>query len=162
MMITVFLLASIPRTNQRLGSLARLQERSSRAQFLLDSEIQEAESVSEIPNGLRLVVCEPHCSPGTQATIDYLWNPELQTLTRSGPGIDCRGALRLGGGAKDCGGNTISDNFDTHIVSTGVFDFSRVAASQAVRYTLSLRDPLDPDGPRYRKESHVRIKIKPS
>lgn len=153
-MATVSLLTAVPHTNERLGSLTRLQERSSRVQFLLDTEIQEAQSVTPVSNGLRLVL------PGSDGTIDYLWDPEKQTLKRNGPGIDCRGALRLGGAGKDCDDITIPDDSDSSVVSTGIIAFSSLVNNQSISYSLSFRDPLDFSAPIYERKSTVRVGIR--
>ncbi|MCP9911716.1 hypothetical protein KBZ15_17670, partial [Cyanobium sp. BA20m-p-22] len=87
--ITTAVFAPLLRLHKQLDSQIRLQERWSRVQFLLNSEIQEAESVNYISNGLRIV--------NSSGSIEYIWDPGKQILNRSGPGIDCHGELRLGG-----------------------------------------------------------------
>lgn len=171
------------RLHQRLEGRIRLQERWARLHFLLDTEIQQAHTVEPISNGLRLIICEPQSDPnepdtdgmpcsdgsangtpgtsGTDVTIDYVWDSGQQTLSRSGPGIDCRGGLRVGGQGQDCSGTTISDNSDTSVVITGVIAFSPVVTNQSVRYSISLRDPLDPNGSTFNNQaSSARAHIK--
>ena len=167
-MITMTVLSALLSTHKRLGGLSRLQERWSRVKFLIDTEIQEAQSVENISNGFRLIICEPQSdlsapdsdgvpcsdgSPGTDGKIDYVWDVGKQALNRNGPGIDCRGELRLGRQGEDCSGLPISDDSDTSMVSTGVIAFSPVVTNQSVTYSMSFRDPLDPNGSIYKKES---------
>jgi type II secretory pathway component PulJ len=157
------------RMHQRLEGRTRLQERWARVQFLLDNEIQEAHTVRVNNNILELTICEPlamdefyainanRCSnggsaatgtPGNDATITYALDPSNQTLTRQGPSIDQRGSLVI---------NTPSSS----VLATGVLVFAPEARSQSVTYTLSFRDPADPNGATItNKSSAARARVK--
>ena len=150
--ITTAVFTPLLRLNQQLNSQIRLHERWTRVRHLLDTEIQEAEGVSGLPNGLRLDI-----SHGK--SIDYIWDAGEQILNRSGPGIDCWGALRSGGQGKDCIGNPIADDAGTSIVGTGItnFDLQVDLISQSVEYTMIFRDPLSPNGSTYTKESVAKV-----
>jgi type II secretory pathway component PulJ len=173
-MITITLLSTLLRTHQRLGGLSRLQERWSRVQFLLDAEIQEAHSLQSITNGLQLISCEPEsdanfyessdrCSNGaTPATGSpgYELTPDSATSTfrlqRRGPMIEINGALRRQGTRKSC------DDYGPQVVTTGVERFELLEITdQNVQYSLAFRDPLDPNGSTYKKESSARVRIRP-
>lgn len=156
------------RMHQRLEGRTRLQERWARVQFLLDSEIQEAHTVRVINNMLELTICEPlamdefyainanQCSnggsattgtPGNDVTITYALDQSKQTLTRDGPSIDQRGALLI-------------DTPSSSVLTTGVLVFTPEANSQSVTYTLSFRDPADPNGSTYtNKSSAARARV---
>ena len=151
--ITTAVFTPLLRLNQQLNSQIRLQERWSRVRHLLDTEIQEAKSVSSFSNGLRLGII------GSNDYIYYIWDAGEQILNRSGPGIDCWGAIRSGSQGKDCSGNPISDDSDTSIVSTGITNFDTQVApdNKSVEYTMIFRDPLNPNGSTYRKESVAQV-----
>lgn len=158
------------RMHQRLEGRTRLQERWARVQYLLDTEIQEAHSVTSITNGLQLTTCavppDPkdtytltsRCSdgatastgtPGADVTISYVLNPTNQVLSRIGPPISRNGQLNTDGSPS------------TEVLTTGVLQFDANPSSQTVEYTLSFRDPLDPKGATYtQKSSAARARIK--
>ena len=179
-MITITLLSTLLRTHQRLGGLSRLQERWSRVQFLLDAEIQEAHSLQSITNGLQLISCEPESdenfykssnrcsngatpatgSPGHDIAICYELTPDSATssfrLQRRGPMIEVNGSLRSEGMTKSCA------DYGPQVVTTGVKEFELLEITdQNVQYSLAFRDPLDPNGSTYKKESSARVRIRP-
>ena len=168
--ITTAVFAPQLRINQRLGGQIRLQDRWSRVNALLNTEIQEAHLVQNSEEGLKLITCEANdassnrCSDGGYPTtgsfgydvaICYELIPDPATdtfrLHRSGPSIDQAGALLLQGATKQC------DDFDhAEVVTTGVTAFSPpTIADYEVRYTISFRDPLNPNGATIDKESTV-------
>lgn len=168
--ITTAVFAPQLRVHQRLGGQMKLQERWSRVQFLLNTEIAEAHSVRSIGNGLELITCEPldsasssRCSdgdppnsptgsPGYDVAICYELVPEpasgTSRLQRRGPMIEVDGALSSQGATRSCA------DFTAEVVTTGVTAFSAPeTTAPTVTYTISLRDPLDPNGSSYTKES---------
>lgn len=159
--ITATVLIPQLRMHQRLEGRSRLQERWARLNMLLDTEIQEAHNLVEIPNGLRLIICEPaeefytataRCTdgylgsttrggtPGNDIVIEYRWNASAKTLTRTGPSIDRAGRL-------------LPNTNDTSVVSTGVESFTVSLNKPRVNYSLTFSDPLDPDGARLTQQS---------
>ena len=166
--ITTGVLSPQLRMNQLLGGQMRLEERWSRVRFLLNTEIAEAHSVRSIGNGLELTTCEPldsasskRCSdgassatgsPGYDVATCYELVPEpasgTSRLQRRGPMIEVDGALSSHGANKSCA------DFTAEVVTTGVTAFPPpVITDHTVTYTISLRDPLDPNGSSYTKES---------
>ena len=176
--ITTAVFAPQLRVNQRLGGQMKLQERWSRVRFLLNTEIAEAHSVRNIGNGLELITCEPldsgssnRCSngngnddgdgdpassatgsPGYDVAICYELVPEpasgTSSLQRRGPMIEVDGSLSSQLAIKSCA------DFTAEVVTTGVTAFSAPEpTAPTVTYTISLRDPLDPNGSSYTKES---------
>lgn len=168
--ITTALFAPQLRVHQRLGGQLRLQERWSRVRFLLNTEIAEAHSVQSIGSGFELITCEPlapgnasnaRCSdgaspatgsPGYDIATCYELVPEpasgTSSLQRRGPMIEVDGALRTQGATKSCADQS------AEVVTTGVTAFSAPEITPLkVTYTISLRDPLDPNGSSYTKES---------
>ncbi len=155
------------RMHQRLEGRTRLQERWARVNFLLDTEIQEAHQVELIPNGLRLVTCklqaniiEPDgnqakcsdgatpdtSSPGEDIFTDY--SLSNGSLVRSGPVIEKTGSLNM---------NVLEAD---QVVITGVTEFKPDVKAQDVTYTLSFRDPADPNGSTYtNKSSAARARV---
>jgi hypothetical protein len=167
--ITTAVFAPQLRINQRLGGQMRLQERWSRVHALLNTEIQEAHRVQSLGTGLELITCEANdastnrCSDGGYPTtgsfgydvaICYELIPDPATgtsrLQRRGPSIDQAGALQTQGTTQQCG------DFAPEVVTTGVAAFSTptITADQ-VSYTISFRDPLNPNGAAIDKESTV-------
>jgi Tfp pilus assembly protein PilW len=167
--ITTAVLAPQLRINQRLGGQMRLQERWSRVNTLLNTEIQEAHQVQSLGSGLELITCEANdasstrCSDGGYPTtgsfgydvhICYELIPDSATgasrLQRRGPSIDQAGALLTQGTTQQCGA------FDPEVVTTGVTAFSTpTIADDEVRYTISFRDPFNPNGATIDRESTV-------
>ena len=163
--ITTAVFAPQLRVNQRLGGQMKLQERWSRVRFLLNTEIAEAHSVRNIGNGLELITCEPldsgsshRCSdgepgsPGYDVSICYELLPEpasgTSRIQRRGPMIEVDGALSSQGATRSCA------DFTAEVVTNGVTAFSAPEpTAPTVTYTISLRDPLDPNGSSYTKES---------
>ena len=168
--ITTAVFAPQLRVNQRLGGQMKLQERWSRVRFLLNTEIAEAHSVRNIGNGLELITCEPldsgsshRCSdgdpessatgsPGYDVAICYELVPEpasgTSSLQRRGPMIEVDGSLSSQLAIKSCA------DFTAEVVTTGVTAFSAPEITPLkVTYAISLRDPLDPNGSSYTKES---------
>ena len=184
--ITTGVLSPQLRMNRLLGGQMRLQERWSRVESLLNTEIAEAHRVEPIYikpklnelkfNGLELITCEPldsgsshRCSdgaddgdsdpassatgsPGYNVSICYELVPEpasgTSSLQRRGPMIEVDGALSSHGANKSCA------DFTAEVVTTGVTAFSAPEQTPpTVTYTISLRDPLDPNGSSYTKES---------
>jgi len=146
----------------------RLEERWSRVRFLLNTEIVEAHSVRSIGNGIELITCEPldsgsshRCSdgassatgsPGYDVATCYELVPEpasgTSRLQRRGPMIEVDGALRTQGATRSCA------DFMAEVVTTGVTTFSaQEPTTHTVTYAISLRDPFDPNGSSYTKES---------
>ena len=168
--ITTAVFAPQLRINQRLGGQIRLQDRWSRVNALLNSEIQEAHRVQSLGSGLELITCEANdassnrCSDGGYPTtgsfgydvaICYELIPDPATgtsrLQRRGPSIDQAGALLTQGATKQC-----ADFDHAEVVTTGVTAFSTpTIADDEVRYTISFRDPLNPNGATINKESTV-------
>ena len=166
--ITTAVFAPQLRMNRLLGGQMRLEERWSRVRFLLNTEIAEAHSVRSIDNGLELITCETlssansnRCSdgassatgsPGYDVATCYELVPELasgtSSLQRRGPMIEVDGALRNQGATRSCADQT------AEVVTTGVTTFSAPEITPLkVTYAISLRDPLDPNGSSYTKES---------
>ena len=166
--ITTAVFAPQLRVHQRLGGQLRLQERWSRLESLLNTEIAEAHRVQPIGNGLELTTCEPldsasskRCSdgassatgsPGYDVATCYELVPEpasgTSLLQRRGPMIEVDGALRTQGATRSCADQT------AEVVTTGVTTFSAPEITPLkVTYAISLRDPLDPNGSSYTKES---------
>ena len=166
--ITTGVLSPQLRMNQLLGGQMRLQERWSRLESLLNTEIAEAHRVQPIGNGLELTTCEPldsasskRCSdgassatgsPGYDVATCYELVPEpasgTSLLQRRGPMIEVDGALRTQGATRSCADQT------AEVVTTGVTTFSAPEITPLkVTYAISLRDPLDPNGSSYTKES---------
>ena len=168
--ITTAVFAPQLRVHQRLGGQLRLQERWSRVRFLLNTEIAEAHSVRSIGSGLELITCEPlapgnassaRCSdgaspatgsPGYDIATCYELVPDqasgTSSLQRRGPMIEVNGALRTQGAIRSCADQA------AEVVTTGVTTFSAPAITPLkVTYAISLRDPLDPNGSSYTKES---------
>jgi len=156
--------------NQLLGGQMRMEERWSRVRFLLNTEIAEAHSVRSIGSGLELITCEPlysgssnRCSDGDQASsatgspgydvaICYELVPEpasgTSSLQRRGPMIELDGSLSIQLATKSCA------DFTAEVVTTGVTAFSVPEITPLkVTYAISLRDPFDPNGSSYTKES---------
>ena len=171
--ITTAVFAPQLRVHQRLGGQLRLQERWSRMRFLLNTEIAEAHSVRSVGSGLELITCEPlapgnassaRCSDGASpatgspgydiATCYELLRDQASgtsSLQRRGPMIKIDGALRTQGASRSCADKTAET---AEVVTTGVTAFSApVITEHKVTYTISLRDPLDPNGSSYTKES---------
>lgn len=167
--LTTAVFAPQLRINQRLGGQMRLQERWSRVNVLLNTEIQEAHQVQSLGTGLKLITCEANnastirCSDGGYPTtgsfgydvaICYELIPDPATgtsrLQRRGPSIDQAGALLTQESTKQC------SDFDPEVVTTGVTAFSMptITADQ-VSYTIAFRDPLNPNGATMNKESTV-------
>ena len=167
--ITTAVFAPQLRLHQRLGGQVKLQERWSRVRLLLNTEIAEAHSVRSIGNGLELITCEPlgsassnRCSdgdpaisatgsPGHDVAICYELVPEpasgTSRLQRRGPMIEVDGALSSQGATRSC------SDFTAEVVTNGVTAFSAPEpTAHTVTYTISLRDPLDPNGSSYTKE----------
>ena len=166
--ITTAVFAPQLRVHQRLGGQLRLQERWSRMRFLLNTEIAEAHSVRSVGSGLELITCETlssansnRCSdgassatgsPGYDVATCYELVPEpasgTSSLQRRGPMIEVDGALRTQGATRSCADQT------AEVVTTGVTTFSAPEITPLkVTYVISLRDPLDPNGSSYTKES---------
>ena len=168
--ITTGVLSPQLRMNQLLGGQMRLQERWSRLESLLNTEIAEAHRVERIDNRLQLITCEPldsgssnRCSdgdpassatgsPGYDVAICYELVPEpasgTSSLQRSGPMINDDGSLSSQLATKSCA------DFTAEVVTTGVTAFSAPEITPfKVTYAISLRDPLDPNGSSYTKES---------
>ena len=166
--ITTGVLSPQLRMNRLLGGQMRLEERWSRVRFLLNTEIVEAHSVRSIGNGIELITCEPldsgsshRCSdgassatgsPGYDVATCYELVPEpasgTSLLQRRGPMIEVDGALRTQGATRSCADQT------AEVVTTGVTTFSAPEITPLkVTYAISLRDPLDPNGSSYTKES---------
>ena len=165
--ITSAVFAPQLRMHQRLGGQMRLQERWSRVKFLLNTEIQEAHNVQPLASGLELTTCElnyassSQCKNGGYPTtgsfgydiaICYELIPEPATgtsrLQRRGPSIDQFGGLQTQGTTTKCA------DYPAEVVTTGVTAFPPpVITDHKVTYTISLRDPLDPNGSSYTKES---------
>ena len=163
--ITTGVLSPQLRMNRLLGGQMRLEERWSRVRFLLNTEIVEAHSVRSIGNGIELITCEPldsgsshRCSdgepgsPGYDVSICYELLPEpasgTSRIQRRGPMIEVDGALSSQGATKSCA------DFTAEVVTTGVTAFSAPEITPLkVTYAISLRDPLDPNGSSYTKES---------
>ena len=166
--ITTAVFAPQLRMNRLLGGQMRLEERWSRVRFLLNTEIAEAHSVRSIDNGLELITCETlnsasskRCSdgassatgsPGYDVATCYELVPEpasgTSLLQRRGPMIEVDGALRNQGATRSCADQT------AEVVTTGVTTFSAPEITPLkVTYAISLRDPLDPTGSSYTKES---------
>ena len=166
--ITTAVFAPQLRMNRLLGGQMRLEERWSRVRFLLNTEIAEAHSVRSIDNGLELITCETlssansnRCSdgassatgsPGYDVATCYELVPEpasgTSLLQRRGPMIEVDGALRTQGATRSCADQT------AEVVTTGVTTFSAPEITPLkVTYAISLRDPLDPNGSSYTKES---------
>ena len=166
--ITTGVLSPQLRMNRLLGGQMRLQERWSRVESLLNTEIAEAHRVEPIGNGLELITCEPldsgsshRCSdgassatgsPGYDVATCYELVPELASgtsrLQRRGPMIEVDGALRTQGATRSCA------DFMAEVVTTGVTTFSaQEPTTHTVTYAISLRDPFDPNGSSYTKES---------
>ena len=168
--ITTGVLSPQLRMNQLLGGQMRMEERWSRVRFLLNTEIAEAHSVRSIGSGLELITCEPlysgssnRCSDGDPASsatgspgYDVVTCYELvpdqasgtSSLQRRGPMIEVDGALLTQGATRSCADQT------AEVVTTGVTAFSASEITPLkVTYAISLRDPLDPNGSSYTKES---------
>ena len=166
--ITTAVFAPQLRMNRLLGGQMRLEERWSRVRFLLNTEIAEAHSVRSIGSGLELITCETlssansnRCSdgassatgsPGYDVATCYELVPEpasgTSRLQRRGPMIEVDGALRTQGATRSCA------DFMAEVVTTGVTTFSaQEPTTHTVTYAISLRDPLDPNGSSYTKES---------
>jgi prepilin-type N-terminal cleavage/methylation domain-containing protein len=167
--ITTGVLSPQLRMNRLLGGQMRLQERWSRVESLLNTEIAEAHIVS-FGNRLELITCEPidsgsshRCSDGDQESsatgspgYDVAICYELvhdqasgsSLLQRLGPMIEPDGSLRSQRATRSC------EDFAAEVVTTGVTAFSAPEITPLkVTYTISLRDPLDPNGSSYTKES---------
>ena len=165
--ITTGVLSPQLRMNRLLGGQMRLEERWSRVRFLLNTEIVEAHSVRSIGNGIELITCEPldsgsshRCSdgassatgsPGYDVATCYELVPEpasgTSRLQRRGPMIEVDGALSSQGATRSC------SDFTAEVVTNGVTAFSAPEpTAHTVTYTISLRDPLDPNGSSYTKE----------
>jgi prepilin-type N-terminal cleavage/methylation domain-containing protein len=168
--ITTGVLSPQLRMNQLLGGQMRLQERWSRLESLLNTEIAEAHRVERIDNRLELITCEPldsgssnRCSdgdpassatgsPGYDVAICSALVPEpasgTSSLQRSGPMINVDGSLSSQRATKSCA------DFTAEVVTTGVTAFSAPEITPfKVTYAISLRDPFDPNGSSYTKES---------
>lgn len=170
--ITTGVLSPQLRMNQLLGGQMRLQERWSRLESLLNTEIAEAHRVERIDNGLELITCEPldsgnsnRCSdgdgdpassatgsPGYDVAICYELVPEpasgTSSLQRSGPMIKVDGSLSSQLATKSCA------DFTAEVVTTGVTAFSAPEITPLkVTYAISFRDPFDPNSSSYTKES---------
>ena len=163
--ITTGVLSPQLRMNRLLGGQMRLQERWSRVESLLNTEIAEAHRVQSTGNVLELITCEPldsgsshRCSdgepgsPGYDVSICYELLPEpasgTSRIQRRGPMIEVDGALSSQGAIKSCA------DFTAEVVTTGVTAFSAPEITPLkVTYAISLRDPLDPNGSSYTKES---------
>jgi len=168
--ITTGVLSPQLRMNRLLGGQMRLEERWSRVRFLLNTEIAEAHNVTSMGNGIELITCEPlapgnasgaRCSdgatpatgsPGHDVAICYELVPEqafgTSSLQRRGPMIEVDGALRTQGATRSCA------DFMAEVVTTGVTTFSaQEPTTHTVTYAISLRDPFDPNGSSYTKES---------
>jgi prepilin-type N-terminal cleavage/methylation domain-containing protein len=178
--ITTGVLSPQLRMNRLLGGQMRLQERWSRVESLLNTEIAEAHRVEPIYietelkelkfNGLELITCEPldsgssnRCSdgdpassatgsPGYDVAICYELVPEpasgTSSLQRRGPMIEVDGSLSSQLAIKSCA------DFTAEVVTTGVTAFSAQEVTPLkVTYAISLRDPFDPNGSSYTKES---------
>ena len=163
--ITTGVLSPQLRMNRLLGGQMRLQERWSRVESLLNTEIAEAHRVQSTGNVLELITCEPldsgsshRCSdgepgsPGYDVSICYELLPEpasgTSRIQRRGPMIEVDGALTSQGATRSCA------DFTAEVVTNGVTAFSAPEpTAPTVTYTISLRDPLDPNGSSYTKES---------
>lgn len=168
--ITTAVFAPQLQVQRRLGGQLRLEERWSRVRFLLNTEIAEAHNVTSMGNGLGLITCEPlapgnasgaRCSdgatpatgsPGHDVAICYELVPEqafgTSSLQRRGPMIEADGSLSAQGVTRSCADQT------PEVVTTGVTDLQALEITPLkVTYTISLRDPLDPNGSSYAKES---------
>ena len=165
--ITTGVLSPQLRMNQLLGGRMRLEERWSRVNVILNRDIQEAHIVQRIGNGLELLICEPieHASNnqckavansdikiGYDVAICYELVPDPASdsfqLERRGPMIESNGALRTQGATRSCA------DFMAEVVTTGVTTFSaQEPTTHTVTYAISLRDPFDPNGSSYTKES---------
>ena len=167
--ITTGVLSPQLRMNQLLGGQMRLQERWSRVNALLNTEIAEAHSVRNLSNGIELVTCEAddatinRCSnggSGYNVAICYELIPDPATgtfrLQRRGPLIDQAGDLQIHGTVKQCA------DFGAEVVTTGVTAFSvPEITAYGVSYTMAFRDPLDPNGSSIVKESHAITQPRP-
>lgn len=121
------------RLNQRMEGYTRLQERWIRLAFLLDTEIQEASSVTTATGSLSLTVPVSTATGSTTTTITYY--QQGTTLFRSGPAISDRGALQTDSPTT---GVVVIDG-----VASGGFVAQLLNGSNAasVAYTVNLIDP---------------------
>jgi prepilin-type N-terminal cleavage/methylation domain-containing protein len=145
--ITTGVLSPQLRMNRLLGGQMRLQERWSRVESLLNTEIAEAHIVS-FGNRLELITCEPGYDVAICYELVHDQASGSSLLQRLGPMIEPDGSLRSQRATRSC------EDFAAEVVTTGVTAFSAPEITPLkVTYTISLRDPLDPNGSSYTKES---------
>lgn len=116
------------RTTFRIGSLRHLQDHCGWVQFLINHEIEQSQSTSQLGGGLNLTV------PGfADPTISYQVNGVTGELLRYGPPIDVHGRLEAS--------NLPAAQQPPALVARDVQSFTvTVTNPRSPRYQLVLRD----------------------
>lgn len=138
----VIILISHIRASTRLAALQHLQDHCGWVQFLINREIEQAESAMDTGGALTLTV------PGMDTAITYVHDADSRELRRSGPAINAQGRL-----------DAVLDSRVGDLVARDVESFTVDATNpRAPRYSLTMsdatgarytinQDPDDPDNP---------------